>query len=31
MLPSQVNAVTGGLFTSEVLQAAADEVGGLTP
>ena len=30
VLPSQVNAVTGALFTSEVLQAAADEVGGLT-
>ena len=27
---SQVNAVTGALFTSEVLQAVADEVGGPT-
>ena len=28
MLSSQVNAVTGALFTSEVMQAVADEVGG---
>ena len=30
MLSSQVNAVTGALFTSEVMQAVADEVGGPT-